>query len=94
MTNRITKPRLESLAAQASEIIGKEITLCNAPHYGGWAVETNQGSRRIMERKSAQVKRRLPRRNRSRSQTMIRNAISDVAALLCIVAITLAPLAL
>jgi len=55
MTNRITKSRLESRAAQASETIGKEITLCNAPHYGGWAVETNQGSRRIMERKSAQA---------------------------------------
>ena len=55
MTNRITKARLESLATQASEIIGKEITLCNAPHYGGWAVETNQGSHRIMERKSAQA---------------------------------------
>ena len=55
MNNRITKARLESLAAQASEIIGKEITLCNAPHYGGWAIETNKGSRRIMERKSAQA---------------------------------------
>ena len=55
MTNRITKSRLESLAAEASEIIGKEITLCNAPVYGGWAVETNQGSRRIMGRKSAQA---------------------------------------
>ena len=55
MNNRITKARLESLAAQASEIIGKEITLGNAPHYGGWAVETNQGSCRIMERKSAQA---------------------------------------
>lgn len=55
MASRITKKRLESLAAQASEVVGKEITLCNAPHYGGWAVETNQGSRRIMERKSAQA---------------------------------------
>jgi len=55
MTNRITKTQLESLAAQASEIIGKEIMLCNAPHYGGWAVTTNQGSCRIMERKSAQA---------------------------------------
>ena len=55
MNNRITKTRLESLAAQASEVIGKEITLCNAPHYGGWAVETNQGSLRIMERKGAQA---------------------------------------
>ena len=55
MNNRITKTRLESLAAQASEVIGKEITLCNAPHYGGWAVEINQGSTRIMERKSAQA---------------------------------------
>jgi len=55
MTNRITKARLEYLASQASEVIGKEITLCNAPHYGGWAVETNQGSARIMQRKSAQA---------------------------------------
>ena len=55
MNNRITKSRLEWLAAQASEVIGKEITLCNAPHYGGWAVETDHGSRRIMERKSAQA---------------------------------------
>jgi len=55
MTNRITKIQLESLAAQASEIIGKEITLCNAPHYGGWAVKTNQGSCCIMKRKSAQA---------------------------------------
>ena len=55
MSNRITKSRLEYLAAQASDVIGKEITLCNAPHYGGWAVEINQGSRRIMERKSAQA---------------------------------------
>lgn len=53
--SRITKARLNSLAAQASQVIGKEITLCNAPHYGGWAVETNAGSMRIMERKSAQA---------------------------------------
>lgn len=55
MNNRITKARLESLAAQASEVIGKQITLCNAPHYGGWAVETNAGSVRIMDRKAAQA---------------------------------------
>ena len=55
MSNRITKSRLESLAARASEIVGKEITLSNAPHYGGWAVETNQGSRRIMERRDAKA---------------------------------------
>ncbi len=55
MNSRITKKRLEMLAAQASEILGKELTLCNAPHYGGWAIETNNGSRRVMERKSAQA---------------------------------------
>lgn len=52
---RITKARLNLLAAQASQVIGKEITLCNAPHYGGWAIETNSGSMRIMERKNAQA---------------------------------------
>ena len=55
MATRITKARLEYLAGQASHLIGKELTLCNAPHYGGWAIETNKGSRRLMERKSAQA---------------------------------------
>lgn len=55
MATRITKARLEYLAGQASDILGKELTLCNAPHYGGWAVETNNGSRKVMERKSAQA---------------------------------------
>jgi hypothetical protein len=52
---RITKKHLEWLAGIASVEIGQEITLCNAPHYGGWAVEIKNGSRRIMARKSAQA---------------------------------------
>ena len=55
MAQRIKKSHLEALAAQASECLKTELTLCNAPHYGGWVIETNNGSRRIMERKSAQA---------------------------------------
>ena len=50
MATRITKKHLEWLADIASCEMGQEITVCNAPHYGGWAVEINKGSRRILER--------------------------------------------
>ena len=53
MAKRITKKRLEWLADIASCEMGQEITVCNAPHYGGWAVEINKGSRRILERTTA-----------------------------------------
>ena len=53
MATRITKKRLEWLAGIASCEMGQEITVCNAPHYGGWAVEINNGSRKILQRTTA-----------------------------------------
>ena len=55
MAQRITKKRLEYLAAQASECLKTELTLSNVPHYGGWAIEINNGSRRLTQRKSAEA---------------------------------------
>ncbi len=55
MSNRITPKELEALADHAAMTTGLDITVSNAPHYGGWAIYINNGSTKIMERDTAKA---------------------------------------
>jgi|TARA_R110000765_G_scaffold11813_1_gene37198 hypothetical protein len=50
MANRITPTQLEKLADLVSAETGLDISICNAPHYGGWGVYINGGSTKVMQR--------------------------------------------
>lgn len=50
---RITKRLLEAQVVAIKQVLNRDFELNNAPHYGGWQLTTNGGSRVVVNRCSA-----------------------------------------